>query len=202
MFVSSIRKKGQNIEVSFEGHASLICTPSVFAGLYLYKGKELSNEDMEVLERKVLEGTLLSMCLNKLSGRVLSKKQIRDYLRKKKADNEVISTIITKLESMGLLNDYDYSCKLVETLKKKNKSSESIISTLKLKGISKDDIAKVLNEFKIDDYSQALKVTKKYMNLLKSDEKKIYSRLLMKGFSYATIQKVLKKIKYEMENSA
>jgi|SRR3990167_8073039 len=149
-----------------------------------------------------------NLTLRFLSFRPRSKKEIKEYLSRKKVDEEVVNKIIQKLEEFNFLNDEEFAKWLIEQRTKfKPRSLRLIKLELKQKGISLDIIedqilsiwqAQDKNE-KIDDLEIAKRVIEpkihKYKNLPKHEiYRKLGSFLARRGFSYDIIKQSIDEI--------
>ncbi len=141
-----------------------------------------------------------NLSLRFLSYRPRSEKEIKDYLKKKKIDENIQAQIIEKLKSYNFINDEDFVKFWIEQRTKfKHKPIWVIEFELKQKGIEKDLINEVLLSFdqtKRVDLESAKKLAEKKMDFYrnldpKKRREKVMNYLLRKGFDYKTIKKVL-----------
>lgn len=133
-----------------------------------------------------------------LSFRPRSKKEIKDYLSKKKVNEEVASKIIQKLEELNFLNDEEFAKWLIEQRTNfKPRSSRLIKIELKQKGISEEIIDSQISSSETGLISNELEKAKKiveskiykYKGLPKQEIfRKLGGLLMRKGFSYDVIK--------------
>jgi len=137
--------------------------------------------------------------LHFLSFRPRSEKEIRDYLKKNKSDEETTLLIIEKLKDYKFLDDLEFSRRWLEQRTKINLKSKRIIELeLKQKGITKE----IIDEIKIkanDDKEIALKLAEKRFERFKNEPRqkqyeKMFRFLSSKGFDYDTIKQVVDRI--------
>lgn len=135
-----------------------------------------------------------------LSYRPRSEKEIKDYLKKKKIDENIQAQIIEKLKSYNFINDEDFVKFWIEQRTKfKHKPIRVIEFELKQKGIKKEIIDEVLSKFdqaKIMDLENAKKLASKKLDFYRGlppqkRQEKVMNYLLRKGFSYVIVKKVL-----------
>lgn len=136
-----------------------------------------------------------------LSFRPRSEKEIRDYFKKKKVEESLISKIINKLKDYNFLNDEEFTKWWIEQRTKfKPRSLRLIKIELRQKGISDEIIDFVMSNFKCqisNDKELAKKLVEKklikYKNLPKEVVfRKISQILISKGFSYEIVKETFK----------
>ncbi len=123
---------------------------------------------------------------------------MHDYLVKKGYSEEDINEALKQLTELHFLDDKDFARLFAESRQRKGKSKRTIEFELKLKGINKEEARNTLettqSDFKtaLDYISKRLKQFERYEP--EEKQKKIISRLRMRGYSWDTISEVLKKI--------
>ena len=135
-----------------------------------------------------------------LSYRPRSEKEIRDKLRRKKASEEIINKIISRLKENNFLNDEEFAKWWIEQRTNfKPRSVRLIKIELKQKGIDKELIDETIDHLPstIDDLSSAKKLIEKrlprYKNLTPDKKfQKIARYLSSKGFDYDIIKEIFK----------
>jgi regulatory protein len=137
--------------------------------------------------------------LDYLSYRIRSVKEIKDKLKEKKISGETIEKTIDHLEKLGLINDGEFAKLLIQSKTGKNPSGKNVIKQkLYSKGIAKEIIEKVLNEYYTEDNEKKLllDVFNKYQNKIKGLDrnrrrKKMFESLARKGFDFDLINELL-----------
>ncbi|MFI5265510.1 MAG: regulatory protein RecX [Candidatus Levyibacteriota bacterium] len=134
--------------------------------------------------------------LKYLSLRARSKKEIEEYLAKKKFEQEAISQAIEKLLALKFLNDEVYGESFTRTRQEyKGKSKYFIKYELQQKGLDQEVIDKVLSNSQEDLQTAKDFITRKkriYTSLDKKEFKEKMIRLLTsRGFSWNIIKKAL-----------
>ncbi len=150
-----------------------------------------------VFESDVMIATNLAM--NYVSSKVITTKQLKDYLRGKGYKSNVISKVIDKFNEYGVLNDENFATTFV-TVKQNSLSKRAIENKLMQKGVNKDIVSSCLEEF--DDYDVAIKTAEKFMKnktFVEENITKLLRHLSYKGFDYETISKVLNYLKINQE---
>ena len=142
----------------------------------------------------------LKLCYYYLSIRNRSEKEMREYLVKKKAPEEVIERIIKSLKDHKFLNDEAFARSWVlnrARLKPKGKTLLKI--ELRQKGITDDIVQKVLAEVQEEipsELEQAKSlITKRMQRLEGAPRDEIYSKvggfLARRGFSWDVVKKAI-----------
>lgn len=136
--------------------------------------------------------------LKYLSFRQRSVKEMNDYLVKKGYSQTEVNETIQKLLKLKFLNDEDFARTFTESRQRKGKSKRNIAFELKLKGVSKDKAEEVLGTTQDDEKTAMdyiLKRIKQFEHYSSEDkQKKIITRLRMRGYNWDIISHVLKEV--------
>lgn len=180
---------------------------AILVQLQLRKGMELTKEKIEEIlsEDKIRKG--YQYAINYLSYRMRTKKEMNDYLTKKELGEEDIQIVIQRLTKENYLNDLEFAKAFVRSrINLTLKGPGAIKRELFEKGISEKDINESLELF--NDYEQLEKakafIEKKSQThgrtSRKDQDRKVYSLLLVNGFSQEIIQQALSNLKEETED--
>lgn len=148
-------------------------------------------------ESDVMIATNLAM--NYVSSKIITTKQLRDYLKGKGYSAQIIKKVVDKFNEYGVLNDENFATSFV-SMKQNSLSKRAIENKLMQKGVNKDIAKSCLEEF--DDYHVAVKTAEKFMkNKIYTEENitKLLRHLSYKGFDYETINKVLGRLKSDID---
>ena len=161
---------------------------------------EISQEKLQevVYESDVMIATNLAM--NYVSSKLITTKQLKDYLRGKGYKSNVVSKVIEKFNEYGVLNDENFATSYV-SVKQHSLSKRAIEQKLMQKGVNKEVALSCLEEF--DDLDVAIRTAEKFMKNKDYTEEnitKLLRHLSYKGFDYDTINRVLNKFKYDINN--
>lgn len=158
-------------------------------------GQEIDDEHLKNIIYESEKITLFNKCLDYIGSSYKTTKQVRDYLKRKEYDDELIKVTIEKLKEYKILNDDNFAEMYVSTYKNKY-GNNMLRKKLFEKGIGKDIVDKYLEENKADEeivYNLALKKLGQkpatYDNM-----SKILRFLSGRGWDYDTSNKVIKKI--------
>ncbi len=161
-------------------------------------------------EKKIEEITAFEEVLNVrekamrfLSYRARSEKEIRDKLKKKKFSEELIDTVIQKLQLAGLINDLEFGRMFArDKMGKKPMGRIMLKQELLRKGITNHLIEQILSEVYPNHGEDefALTLARKRLQRYKSSfakldtfkrKKKLADYLARRGFDWDTISKVV-----------
>lgn len=161
-------------------------------------GQTLSDEDIARLRERDEVEQGYEYALNFLSYRPRSEAEVRRNLRSKNLDDEVIEAVVERLTRAGLLNDREFASYWVENRLQFNpRGSQALRHELWEKGVPEPIIAEVLEQ--VDEEAlvrQAAAAISEKLGSLPPREfrRKLESRLLRRGFSYATVQSVVQEM--------
>lgn len=167
-------------------HADMIVKYSIHLG-------EIDEDKLKKCERDSAEIIALDLAVKYMANAVKSTKQVRDYLKKKGYDNDIIRSVLDKLKEYNLINDESFADNYI--------SSNPKFSTLKLKqklasfGLNQDIISTKLEE--IDEYPACKMQAEKFIKNKPMDEKlkeKLIRRLNYQGYKFDTIRRVLNEL--------
>lgn len=165
--------------------------------LNLKVDQELSEGEVVQIVKKAEFSKVSERLLNYASLRPRSEKEITDWLKRKKVNENLHKDLFDKLKHFKLLNDYNFAKWWVEQrLNFKKKSKKEIVYELISKGVKKEIIDEVLAGFDIDEekIAKGLIEKKKYKwerYGREIREQKMKEFLLRKGFSWNIVSKVV-----------
>ena len=192
MKVTSIKqqvKRASRYSIFLDNKYSFSLSEAELIELGLKVGQDLDNKEIEKLNEEVIYSDAKNSCFKLLSYRARSTGEIRDYLRRKKYENEIIERVVKDLTNKDFLNDEKFAAQWTESrITNRQASVRQIKSELRQKKISDSIISEVLNSQNIDEI-EVLKqlVTKKRTQQKYNDDIKLMQYLARKGFSYDKI---------------
>ena len=142
-----------------------------------------------IFESDIMIATNLAM--NYVSSKLITTKQLKDYLYGKGYKTNVITKVIDKFNEYGVLNDENFANAFVN-VKQRSLSKRAIENKLMQKGVNKDIAKSCLEDF--DDTQVAIYTAEKFMKTKEYTEEninKLLRHLSYKGFDYETINKVM-----------
>ena len=164
-------------------------------------GVFIEKSDLENIKHEDEKLLAFDKALNYISS-IKSEKQVRDYLYQKGFNIRSINYAISKLKEYNYLNDEIFAKMFIENYKNK-KGIRWISFQLEAKGIKKDIIEKHLNDIN-EDEEILLELSKKYLKNKQKDRKtanKLCNHLLAKGFTLNSVNKIINKLFYNMNES-
>lgn len=198
--ISQQVKRGDRYSFYVDGKYTFSLGENEFIKLGLHSGQEITEEQLDSFRDESQYGKFFDKTLNLLSIRLRSEWEIRDYLRRKQAEPEVIDKIVNKLSINGYINDEQFARRWVENRRLlKATSRRKLTQELKMKRISNDVIDTVLAEDKEEtDEHQVLRdlVAKKRHRY--PDQLKFMQYLARQGYNYEDIKTVLSESKDEV----
>lgn len=162
----------------------------VFVKLGLHEDQELTQAEVDEIERTETDLSVKSAALRFRSYRPRSQKEIEDHLHKKGYENTHIVRAIEYLQAQNLLNDEEFArmfCR--DKLALKPIGKQAMKNQLMKRGISKELIESILRDYYTDEKEEALAVkeAEKKLRRLRTlppliKKQKIYNHLLRKGY--------------------
>lgn len=165
----------------------------VVADTSLRVGDELSEPQLNDLKQLSDWNKNYESAIRKLARRPHSRREIIDYLRRRKATEEDIEAILSKLDGYGYLDDRRFAEQWVrERRQLKHRSTKQLRNELFKKGIGRGIIDSLLSETD-DDQRQALQkvIEKKRHQSRYQDREKLIQYLLRQGFEYQLVKEEL-----------
>lgn len=156
-------------------------------------GREYSEIELEKLQLTAVLDKAYMRSLDLLSRRARSEWEMRDYLKRKEYEQDIIEKIIHRLNHAGYIDDYKFASSWVENRHLlKSISKRKLWQELKQKHISDEIINEVLGADKTDE-QETLKalIEKKRSQSRYQDNKKLISYLAGQGFRYDDIKALL-----------
>lgn len=156
--------------------------------LYLKVGQEIDKSELEFFKKTSQEGKLKVQAINWLIIRPRSTNELRDYLKRKKLDQEGINSLVKELQDKKYQDNNNFTRWWIEQRLNKNRSTRFIKYELKTKGISDEIVNKLLQN---SDKEILKKLIAKKRQLKKyQDKNKLIEYLLRQGFNYSDVKEL------------
>ena len=144
-------------------------------------------------------------CLRLIKFRARSEKEIREKLRRKDYDAEIIDAVISSLKRVKLLDDVLFAKLWVQSRIKRSIGLNRLAYELKQKGIDKSTIDEALQRAgeNYDEKDVVLEIVRHKLGKMKNippekAKSRLYGFLLRRGFSKnIVIETLIKEIGYE-----
>lgn len=198
MFIEKIEYKDKEYIIRYGQTKKMVLSESTFVRFNLYKGKEISEDEILEIKKNNENQKAIDFILHKLKNRK-TRKEIYQLLNTQNFPSESIEFVLSYLEKYKYIDDLEYSRLFTRDKIKLNLYGPKKISYLLYKkGISKNIIKEALEEYsqeKIDKNIRKLLEKKGYGDsppIEFKEKNKLCNFLIQKGFS---IEDVLKNFK-------
>lgn len=155
--------------------------------------QELSEQELLALKDQALLDKAYDRTLNLISHRPRSEWELRDYLKRKDYDEDVVAQTIERLRARGYVNDADFARRWVETRRLlKSTSKRRLAQELRQKRIADDVISQVLEADETDEGNVLRDLVERKRKQTKyQDDLKLMQYLSRQGFNYDDIKTAL-----------
>jgi len=206
----STQKKKNRYNIEIDQQFSFGVSDIFLARENLYKGKELSLQQVQKLQQASVEDKFFEKALRFLSYRPRSRRELDLYLKRKfgKCSNSnsisntnlsskgIVNGVLSRLENQHYLNDTEFAKWWVEqrTQGRDPKGPRFIKAELYQKGVGREIVDKALSKVNYASLVQkaALKQAKKYKDLdNQAFKRKLSSYLLRRGFLWEDVKPVV-----------
>lgn len=163
-------------------------------------GKEISKKEIDKILEKDQQVKALEKSFRLLGLRPRSKKELIKKLKEKGFTEKIIQKTLKKLKKLGYLDDEKFARAWLETRKLSGRGKFIIQRELKQKGVNKEIIKNILEEYKREEelekaWALVKKKIKVYKDLnLYTQKQKLTRFLSSRGFGWEIINEVLKEI--------
>lgn len=196
---------GRSVKVFVDGSFSFIADRKAIDGAGLKVGQDLSVSQVEALKRAFLSQNCLDAALRYLSYRPRSETEVRQRLRQRGFDDDVVVKTMNILEERGLVDDVAFAQFWKgDRLSFSPRSRKLVQLELRQKGVSAELAAEVTGD--LDDETSAYTAGLKRVHSLASldyDEfrRRLFGYLRRRGFGYEVVSRVVERLWHERENT-
>jgi len=192
------QKKKDRFNIFVDGKFAFVLSAESLVKAGLKINHEISSDRIKELIKENEFQKALDKTFNFLSFRPRSKKEISDYLSRKKIGDQLGKMIFQKLEDLQMINDLDFTkwwAGQRQTFRPTGK--RLLVLELRKKGIAKEIIDRVFESLPEEpEEEQAVKVLSKKERQFKGLPrqavwKKASGFLLRRGFSYQAVKKAV-----------
>lgn len=198
------QKRAGRYNLDLDGHFAFGVSENIIAKFGLIKGRQLDAQMIETIKAAELVDQGLKIALNYLSPALRTTKQVRDRLKQKKVDDEVIDQVVAHLQGQQLLNDAVYAKHFVATKQIFNpKGPRGIAQELKQAGVAEEIVEEALSAYSEESqFDVALKMAEKMAKTHRRDstvirQQKVAQGLVQKGFSFDLANQVINELDLE-----
>jgi regulatory protein len=169
--------------------------------LGLNKGSIFTENHKNGIQFIVKSIKIKSYAMKTAAGFVRSEYQIREKLKQKEYSKELIDSTINWLTKMNLIDDSKFSENFIRFAIQKKWGINKVKRELGKRGVDLLTYKDILDDFfeNTDQFKSALEISAKKMNLMRNkpkDKQKdaLFRHLILKGFDYDIIKKVINEI--------
>ncbi|HLS23583.1 MAG TPA: recombination regulator RecX [Pseudogracilibacillus sp.] len=146
--VSQQKRNKNRLNIYLDGTYGLSVSDETYIKFHLYKGKQLSKEELE----KIIEDDQLHqayvLSIRYLSYRMRTEREMRLYLQKKELESFVIDKVIERLYKEKLIDDQAFANAFVnDRIERSSKGPQLIEQELREKGVAPQFITEALRKF-------------------------------------------------------
>jgi regulatory protein len=158
-------------------------------------GQELSDDVINDLKRDDLADRTYGAALNYLSFRPRSRREMRDYFRRRGTDPEIGDQVIERLERNGFLDDREFARFWVENRQTfRPRGSRALRVELRQKGIEGEIVEEALTDIGDEDAIAREAGARKLRSFASLDEREFFRRMVgflqRRGFPYEVSARV------------
>lgn len=188
------RKQRYSIFVDSKYSFSLSENELMSSGIRI--GREYDKAEFEQLKKTAVLDKAYARVLDLLARRVRSEWEIRDYLKRKEYEPEIIEQTVMHLQERGYINDEIFAKSWIDSRHLlKNISKRKLQMELKQKRVSEEIITSVLEDDETDERDVLAEfITKKRQQTKYQDDLKLMQYLSRQGFSYDDIKSVMQRL--------
>lgn len=175
------------------GEEAFVLYKNEFLRLGLNEGGIISDE----MYKRLSEDILLPRAKKRVLYYMRTGDKTEAQIRRKLKDNyypvDVIEETVRYMKKYGLIDDINFAGNFIE-VKKKSTSKRQMEASLREKGVSTEDISRILGSITEDDEADACEraFRKKYPSGVSAEDRnKAYGFLARRGFSYEAIGRVM-----------
>lgn len=183
-------KRADRYSIYIDGKYVCAFSESEVLKLGLHVGQELDQSELSQLKDDSVQDKARYQAFGQLSRRARSEWELRDYLKRKDYNPEVIDLVINQLSEYGYVNDKKFAEAWVANRRLlKATSRRRLQMELRQKRVSDEVISLVLAEDNTDEGEvlEAL-VERKRRQTKYQDDTKLTQYLLRQGYNYADIK--------------
>lgn len=200
MIITSVergKKDNTRFNIHIDGKFAFSIAEEDYFKLELYEKKEITQIELEYILEDVIYKKAKNSAIRFVTTKYRSIKEVSEKLLSLEYDMNIVEKVVKELVEIDYLNDFEYAKKYINNRLKLNPKSRKIIRLeLKIKGIEDEILDRAFSDIEVDE----IKIIKTFIekkfsryNLTdKNIQKKVYSFLCNKGFSFNDIKDVLR----------
>jgi len=197
------RKTGKRVNVFLDGRFAFSLEAETAARQGLSVGQELSDGEVEALNRAESYHRCMNAATRFLSLRPRSEFELRDRLRRRGFDEDAVEAVMDRLKGQGLVDDVAFARFWRENRDSFSPRSQWLTGReLEKKGVAADIVAAVVGD--TDDDSSAYRAALSKARRLPSSDYETFRRRLgdflkRRGFGYEVTNRTVRRLWRELE---
>lgn len=197
MTITNIKQQVKNsdrVSIFVDSKYSFSLSLSELLAAKIKVRQEISSVELKKFQQMSSDGKLRMRTLEWLMIRPRSARELKDYLHRKKASEELSEKLILEFQNRGYQNDRAFAVWWVQGRRaSKQRSARYIASELAAKGVAREIVAEVLAENETTDVDtlRVLVAKKRQSVRYTADEQKLIEYLARQGYSFSLIKEVL-----------
>lgn len=189
------------ITVCFEDGSEIKSSLGVVTDMRLFSGRDLDDEERLELQNESVRSITRDKCIEMLSRRRMSRKELVDKLVRKGESEEVAEYCADWLEEKGFLDDESYAAAVARHYGNKGYGAGRVRSELYRRGVEKDLWDEAVEQMPVSDE----KIDKLIASKLKDPEdreqvRKVSASLYRRGYSWDEIRSALRRYNAQTED--
>jgi regulatory protein len=183
------KRDPDRVNVYVDGEFAFGASLLVVSSRHLATGQELAPEAVDELKRDDLAERAYNAALNFLSFRPRSRREMREYFRRRAVEAEIGEQVIARLERNGFLDDREFARFWVENRQTfRPRGTRALRVELRQKGLSGEIIEDALAVVGDEDAIAREAGEKKLRSFGRLDEREFFHRMIgflqRRGFPY------------------
>lgn len=194
MVITALRQtSADRVTVGLEDGTEIRSTLGVVTDRRLFSGKDLSEEELSLLRRDSSRSLARDLALELISRRLMSRREVREKLLRKGADEDAADYSVQWLTEHGFLSDESYAAAVARHYAAKGYGAGRVRSELSRRGVERE-----LWDAAVEQMPRAdEKLQKLIAARLKDPEdrdqlRKLSAALLRRGYSWEEIRTALR----------
>lgn len=196
MKITSIKQQVKNperVSIFLDGKYSFSLSLDELVAEGIKNNDEIDGARLKNLKKLSDDGKLRQRALEWTLSRPHSTREFKDYMWRRNAEPQLTENLIDEFTQKKYLNDVGYGAWLVELRQRSGKSNRQIKNELFKKGLSREEVAAVLEGQEGSELERIRAIVTKKINLTRyrDNPQKLAKYLVTQGFSYADVKQAL-----------
>jgi regulatory protein len=179
----------ERVNVYLDGAFAFGASLLVVVARGIVVGREISDDDITALQHDDSVEQAYGAALGFLSYRPRSRRELDDYLRRRKVEAHVASAVAQRLERLGLIDDREFARFWVDNRRQfRPRGARALQQEMRLKGVPNEIIADALGDLGEEDRLAYEAGAKRVRSLHTADRGEFFRRMVgflqRRGFTY------------------